>query len=121
MGRARPRGRDRPRRRRPDPRGPSAAARRGRAVPRRGRARVPPERLTAMDQRLSFVTLGSRDREASRRFYRDGLGWAPIMDIDEITFFQMAPGVVLGIWSSDELATDGATPWPDGAGAPAGF
>ena len=74
-----------------------------------------------MDQRLSFVTLGSRDREASRRFYRDGLGWTPIMDIDEITFFQKAPGVVLGVWTSDELAADGAAAWPDGAGAPSGF
>jgi catechol 2,3-dioxygenase-like lactoylglutathione lyase family enzyme len=74
-----------------------------------------------MDQRLSFVTLGSRDKEASRRFYRDGLGWKPIMDIDQIAFFQMAPGVVLGVWSSEELATDGGAPWPGDSGAPSGF
>jgi catechol 2,3-dioxygenase-like lactoylglutathione lyase family enzyme len=74
-----------------------------------------------VDQRLSFVTLGSRDREASRRFYRDGLGWTPVMDIDEITFFQVAPGVVLGVWTSDELAADGARPWPEVSAAPSGF
>jgi catechol 2,3-dioxygenase-like lactoylglutathione lyase family enzyme len=72
-----------------------------------------------VDQRVSFVTLGSRDREASRRFYRDGLGWEPIMDIDEITFFQVAAGVVLGVWGSDELAADSAAPWP--SPGPSGF
>jgi len=62
-------------------------------------------------QSLSFVTLGVGDLDAARRFYRDGLGWTPTLDIDEVVFFQVAPGVVLALWGADDLAGDvGAGP-----------
>ena len=34
-----------------------------------------------MDQRISFVTLAVADLDASRRFYVDGLGWEPALDV----------------------------------------
>lgn len=64
-----------------------------------------------MQQAVHFITLGVRDVTASRAFYRDALGWEPTMDLDGvITFFQVAPGVLLGIWSIDELADDSGGP-----------
>ena len=34
-----------------------------------------------MDQRISFVTLAVADLDATRRFYVDGLGWEPALDV----------------------------------------
>jgi predicted lactoylglutathione lyase len=64
-----------------------------------------------VQQAVHFITLGVTDLERSRAFYRDALGWQPTMDLDGvITFFQVAPGVLLGIWSIDELADDSGGP-----------
>ena len=35
-----------------------------------------------MDQRISFLTLAVRDLEVSRRFYVDGLGWTPELEVE---------------------------------------
>ena len=35
-----------------------------------------------MDQRISFVSLAVADLEASRRFYLDGLGWSPDLEVE---------------------------------------
>jgi catechol 2,3-dioxygenase-like lactoylglutathione lyase family enzyme len=34
-----------------------------------------------MDQRISFVTLAVADLDETRRFYIDGLGWEPALDV----------------------------------------
>jgi catechol 2,3-dioxygenase-like lactoylglutathione lyase family enzyme len=60
----------------------------------------------SVDQRLHFVTLGVTDLGRSKRFYLDGLGWTPTLDLDEVTFFQVAPGVLLALWGAEELAAD---------------
>ena len=49
-----------------------------------------------MRQRLDFVTIGVRDLGASRRFYVDGLGWEPTMDLPEVVFLQVGHGLLLG-------------------------
>lgn len=60
-----------------------------------------------MKQAMSFLTLGVADLARSRAFYRDALGWTPTIEVaDEISFFQVAPGVLLGIWKLDELVAD---------------
>ncbi|MEZ5086354.1 MAG: VOC family protein [Tessaracoccus sp.] len=52
-----------------------------------------------MDQRLHFLTLATPDLDAARRFYRDGLGWTVFYDEPgEIVFFQIAPGLLLGLF-----------------------
>jgi predicted lactoylglutathione lyase len=52
-----------------------------------------------VDQRVSFVTLAVADLAASRRFYVDGLGWAPEFDDpQEVLMFRAGPMLVLGLW-----------------------
>lgn len=59
-----------------------------------------------MDQRLSFITLGVRDLNASRRFYLDGLGWTEVEPrSDQICFIQL-PSIVLGLYGWEALAED---------------
>ncbi len=53
-----------------------------------------------MEQRVSFITLAVADLAASRRFYVDGLGWQPELDVpDEVLMFRVADRVVLSLWS----------------------
>lgn len=59
-----------------------------------------------MEQRLTLVTLGVRDLPTARRFYVDGLGWEPTLDLDEVVFLQVAPGVLLALWPAAELHAD---------------
>ncbi len=67
-----------------------------------------------MDQQLHFITLATTDLEAARRFYHDGLGWHPTLDVDdEIIFYQVAPGLLLGLFQAEKFAEDlgtGSTP-----------
>jgi predicted lactoylglutathione lyase len=57
-----------------------------------------------MDQRLSLITLGVADVEASKRFY-ERLGWQVGLEAEETVFFQL-DGFVLTLWSRDKLAAD---------------
>lgn len=73
----------------------------------------------AMDQRLHFITLATPDLDAARRFYCDGLGWSPLLDVpDEIIFFQVAPGLLLGLFDAgkfdEDLLRDRATTGSNG-------
>jgi len=63
-----------------------------------------------MDQSLHFVTVSTADLDAARSFYVTGLGWRPLLDVpDEIVFFQVAPGLVLGLFDSAKFNADIAT------------
>ncbi|MGE5500533.1 MAG: VOC family protein [Ignavibacteriales bacterium] len=58
-----------------------------------------------MEQRVSLITLGVSDLARSRRFYVEGLGWAPAMEVDgEVVFFNVGPGLVVGLFTG--LAED---------------
>ena len=59
-----------------------------------------------MRQRLNFVTIGVRDLGASRRFYLDGLGWEPTLDLPEVVFLQVGHGLLLGLWPVEEMEAD---------------
>jgi len=60
-----------------------------------------------MDQAVHVITCATLDLDAARRFYRDGLGWTPLVDVPgEIVFFQVAPGVVLGLFDAVKFAED---------------
>ena len=66
-----------------------------------------------MDPRLHFLTLATRDLDAARAFYRDGLGWEPVLDVPgEILFFQVAPGLLLGLFDRDKFDEDRAAATP---------
>lgn len=69
-----------------------------------------------MDQRLSLVTLGVEDLEVSRRFYSDGLGWTPLLDMEGIVFYQIGHGLALALFPLAGLGAD--TGHPATAGTP---
>lgn len=57
-------------------------------------------------QRLSFVTIGVNDLEASKNFYIEKFGWQPIdRESDGILFFQMN-GLIFALFPVNELAAD---------------
>lgn len=57
-----------------------------------------------MKQSVALITLGVRNYEESKRFYR-ALGWVPALEIEETAFFK-ANGVVVVLWARDKLAAD---------------
>ncbi|GAB3536259.1 VOC family protein [Arthrobacter tecti] len=60
-----------------------------------------------MDQQLHFITLATPNLETARRFYHEGLGWDALLDIDdEIIFYQVAPGLLLGLFEAGKFAED---------------
>ncbi|WP_349902475.1 VOC family protein [Parafrigoribacterium humi] len=60
-----------------------------------------------MEPRIHFITFATADLDAARAFYRDGLGWDPLMDVPgEIIFFQVAPGLVLGLFDAEKFTED---------------
>ena len=60
-----------------------------------------------MDQHVHFTTLATADLDAARRFYVEGLGWHPLLDVPgEIVFFQIAPGTVLAFFEARSFARD---------------
>ena len=60
-----------------------------------------------MEQQVHFLTLATADLDAARRFYVEGLGWTPLLDVPgEIVFFQVAPGTVLAFFETAQFARD---------------
>ncbi|KGN39402.1 VOC family protein [Knoellia subterranea] len=60
-----------------------------------------------MDQRISFVTLGVHDLDVTRRFYVDGLGWQPELDVaGEVIMFSAGPLLVLSLWDRAHMAEE---------------
>jgi predicted lactoylglutathione lyase len=60
---------------------------------------------TAMEQRVSIITLGVSDLDRSRKFY-ERLGWRPsIPDTKDIVFFQ-AGGIALALFPRANLVKD---------------
>jgi uncharacterized protein len=52
-----------------------------------------------MEPRISFVTLSVHDLDASRRFYVDGLGWAPELDVPrEVVMIRVGEHLILSLW-----------------------
>ncbi|MCC7084592.1 MAG: VOC family protein [Pirellulales bacterium] len=59
-----------------------------------------------MEPRISIITLGVNDLEASLRFYRDGLGWPTTWDADKGVVFFQSNGACLALYPIAELAKD---------------
>lgn len=56
-----------------------------------------------MEPRVSFVTLACHDLAEARRFYVDGLGWVPDLDVPgEVVMIRVGDRLVLSLW--DEAA-----------------
>ena len=60
-----------------------------------------------MDQRISFLTLAVRDLEASRRFYVDGLGWTPDLEVEgDVIMIMAGERLVLSLWDRDHFQAE---------------
>jgi uncharacterized protein len=58
-------------------------------------------------QRLDLLTVGVPDVAAARRFYVDGLGWEPTLDLPgEVLFLQVAHGLLVSLWGAEQLEAD---------------
>jgi predicted lactoylglutathione lyase len=66
-----------------------------------------------MDQRLSLVTLGTRNLRQARMFY-EALGWITRADPDDDVVFFQSGGMVVALWDRARLAEDSGT--EDGGG-----
>ncbi|MGV9563520.1 VOC family protein [Streptomyces sp. NPDC003480] len=69
-----------------------------------------------MNQQLNLVTLGVENLKVSRQFYSHGLGWTPLLDLDEIVFYQIGKGLALALFPLADLGAD--TGHPAAAGTP---
>ena len=58
-----------------------------------------------MEQRVSLVTLGTRDLRRARAFY-EALGWTTNAAADDDVVFFQAGGLIVALWGRDELAAD---------------
>ena len=58
-----------------------------------------------MEQRLSLITLGTRDLARARAFY-EGLGWKTNAGPDDDVVFFQAGGMVVALWGREQLAED---------------
>jgi catechol 2,3-dioxygenase-like lactoylglutathione lyase family enzyme len=69
-----------------------------------------------MKPRISILTLGVADLEASLRFYRDGLGLASDgivgqeFEYGAVAFFHLQGGLQLALWPRDSLSRDSGLP-----------
>lgn len=69
-----------------------------------------------MHAHVTLITLGVYDLEASLKFYRDGLGLKTEGIVGQeyehgaVVFFQMQPGLRLGLWPRTSLAIDSGLP-----------
>lgn len=71
-----------------------------------------------MDQRISFLTLAVADLAASRRFYVDGLGWTPDVEVEgDVVMLKAGPQVVLSLWDRGHFEAEvGPIGWQPGSG-----
>ena len=58
-----------------------------------------------MDQRVSLITLGVSNLQRARAFY-EALGWSTDDGPEEDVVFYQAGGMILALWSREELAKD---------------
>jgi predicted lactoylglutathione lyase len=63
-----------------------------------------------MDQRISFLSLAVRDLEASRRFYVEGLGWTPELEVEgDVVMMMAGEHVVLSLWDREHFQAEVGT------------
>lgn len=64
-----------------------------------------------MEQQAHFLTFSTPDLDAAREFYVGALGWTPALDVPgEILFFQVAPGLLLGLFDAAKFDEDRGGP-----------
>lgn len=57
--------------------------------------------LPSMEPRVSFITLAVDDLHATRKFYVEGLGWKPVLDVPgEVIMIQVGERLILSLWAA---------------------
>jgi catechol 2,3-dioxygenase-like lactoylglutathione lyase family enzyme len=69
-----------------------------------------------VDPRLNIITLGVGDLERAKRFYRDGLGWTPAVEVGDFVLFLLGGGLGLALHPRHLLAQDAQISDPGGWG-----
>jgi len=60
-----------------------------------------------VDQRISFLSMAVRDLEASRRFYVEGLGWTPDLEVEgDVVMIQVGEHLVLSLWQREHFEAE---------------
>lgn len=59
-----------------------------------------------MEQRVTLITLAVTDLDRARRFYVEGLGWAPVLDLPEVCFVPVGHGLTLSLWPRPDFEAD---------------
>ncbi|MCW2522923.1 MAG: glyoxalase [Frankiales bacterium] len=59
-----------------------------------------------MRQNVQIITVAAKDLAVSRAFYSDGLGWTPTLDLEEIVFYQVGPGLLFALFPLLDFAAD---------------
>lgn len=72
--------------------------------------------MTVLPARLSIVTLGTRDMDTLRRFYR-ALGWPELPESDDTWTGFLLGGVLLALFPVDDLTAEAAP----GSATPTGW
>ncbi|MGF7232917.1 VOC family protein [Arachidicoccus sp.] len=60
----------------------------------------------SLNQKISFITIGVKDLQKMKSFYKDILGWQTEKDEDGIVFFKMNDGLIFSLFPESELADD---------------
>jgi len=68
-----------------------------------------------MEQRVSLVTLGVADLGQARAFY-EALGWKTGAEPDDDVVFFQTGGMIVALWSREQLAEDSVVSDPGGWG-----
>lgn len=63
-----------------------------------------------MDQRVSLITVPVSDRARSRSFYVDGLGWDPLIDVEDVLMFRVGDRIVLSLWDLESFTAEVGAP-----------
>ncbi len=56
-------------------------------------------------QRVSFITIGVKDLNNMKKFYKETFGWKEVFENEGIIFFQLN-GIIFGLFPQQELAED---------------
>lgn len=59
-----------------------------------------------MNPAINFITIGVRNLETMRAFYKEALGWQAEKDEDGIAFFKMGNGLIFALYPEQALAED---------------
>lgn len=59
-----------------------------------------------MNPAINFITIGVKDLEVMRSFYKNILSWQAEKEEDGIAFFKMANGMIFALFPEEALAED---------------